>query len=346
MALRVGIVGLGFGARQIPGFRAAGCEVTVLCASRAERALAAQREFGVATALTDVATLARRDDVDLVSVASPPHLHREHVMAALAAGKHVLCEKPFALNAHEGREMLARAESARVVHAIDHEFRYSAARSRVKELLEDDAIGEVRLALVMGMTGGLIDPAQPRQEWWLRRDRGGGLLGAIGSHWIDSLRWWLGDVARVSCELAVSSPSRPTSEGGIAEVSADDTAQLLLRMRRGAIATIQLSNAVRHPSRRVILYGSRGTIVIGGDGRVMLSRSGGALEQVLPDAKPDEVTHAFTELARRVREHVERGPTGSPEAPHPTFADGVAVQDVLDAAYRSAEVGGAVAVAS
>jgi predicted dehydrogenase len=343
VALRVGIVGLGFGARQIPGFRAAGWEVTAVCASHPERANAVAKEHGIAAAVADVAALCARDDVDVVSVASPPHVHRDHVMTALAAGKHVLCEKPFANDAREASEMLAAAERAGVVHAIDHEFRYTPGRSKVKELVGGGAIGTPRLALVMEMTGALVDPARPRQEWWLRRDRRGGLLGALGSHWIDSLVWWLGDVARVSAELAISSPTRPTTDGATVQVTADDTAQLLLRMRSGTIATIQLSSAVHHPSRRVILYGSGGTLVLGGDGRVMLARGSGALEEILPATAGDG---AFAELARRVRAHIESGPTGNADAPHPTFADGLRVQEVMDAAYRSAEVGGAVAVAS
>jgi predicted dehydrogenase len=213
----------------------------------------------------------------------------------------------------------------------------------VKELLDAHSIGEMRLALVMEMTGMLVDPTRPRQEWWLRRDRAGGLLGALGSHWIDSLIWWLGAVDRVSSELGISSKTRPTTDGGSARVTADDTAQLLLRMSSGAIATIQLSSAVHHPSRRVILYGSDGTIVLGGDGRVLLARGSGALEEIIPATSSDG---AFPDLARRVREHIEAGPTGKGDAPHPTFADGLRVQEVMDAAYRSAEVGGAVAVAS
>lgn len=155
--------------------------------------------------------------------------------------------------------------------------------------------------------------------------------------------WWLGDVTRVSAELAISSPTRPTIDGGTVQVTADDTAQLLLRMRSGAIATIQLSSAVHHPSRRVILYGSGGTLVLGGDGRVMLARGSGALEEILSASAGDG---AFAELARRVRAHIETGPTGTADAAHPTFADGLRVQEVMDAAYRSAEVGGAVAVVS
>jgi predicted dehydrogenase len=229
------------------------------------------------------------------------------------------------------------------VHAIDHEFRFTPARSKVKELLDARVIGDMRLALVMEMTGALVDPTKPRQEWWLRRDRAGGLLGAIGSHWIDSLIWWLGSVERVSSELGISSQTRPTMDGAPVHVTADDTAQLLLRMSSGAIATIQLSSAVHHPSRRVILYGSDGTIVLGGDGRVLLARGSGALDEILPVSTMDG---AFTDLARQVRGHIEKGPTGDADAPHPTFADGLRVQEVMDAAYRSAEIGSAVAVAS
>ena len=344
MALRVGIVGTGFGARvQVPGFRAAGYEVTAICSAHPERARTVADQAGIPVAVETVGELVERDDVDVVCVTSPPTLHREHTLAALAAGKHVICEKPMARDSREAREMLAAAERAGVVHAIDHEFRYAPARSKVKELLEARAIGEMRLALVMEMTGMLVDPARPRQEWWLRRDRSGGLLGAIGSHWIDSLIWWLGAIDRVSSELGVSAPTRPTTDGGSVRVTADDTAQLLLRLSSGAIATIQLSSAVHHPSRRVILYGSDGTIVLGGDGRVMLAHGSGALAEILPASTMDG---AFPDLARRVREHIEAGPTGTADAPHPTFADGLRVQEVMDAAYRSAEVGGTVAVAS
>jgi len=344
MALRVGVIGTGFGARvQVPGFRSAGYDVAAICSAHLDRARAAAEQAGIPVAVDAVDDLVGRDDVDVVCVASPPALHREHALAALAAGKHVICEKPMARDTGQAREMLAAAERAGVVHAIDHEFRYTPGRSKVKELLDARAIGDVRLALVMEMTGMLVDPARPRQEWWLRRDRAGGLLGAIGSHWIDSLIWWLGAVDRVSSELDVSAPTRPTTDGGSVRVTADDTAQLLLRMSSGAIATIQLSSAVHHPSRRVIIYGSDGTIVLGGDGRVMLARESGALEEILPAGTSDR---AFPDLARRVREHIEAGPTGRADAPHPTFADGLRVQEVMDAAYRSADVGGNVAVAN
>jgi len=113
-------------------------------------------------------------------------------------------------------------------------------------------------------------------------------------------------------------------------------------MSSGAIATIQLSSAVHHPSRRVILYGSDGTIVLGvmvGASRARIGRARGD-----PSGERDR-RRVPGPRAARARAHRGRA-TGNSEAPHPTFADGLRVQEVMDAAYRSAEIGGSVAVAS
>ncbi|HJW47857.1 MAG TPA: Gfo/Idh/MocA family oxidoreductase [Candidatus Limnocylindria bacterium] len=94
MTLRVGIVGTGFGARvQVPGFRAAGYEVTAICSADPARARAAAEQAHIPAAIDTVDQLVERNDVDVVCVASPPTLHREHTLKALAAGKHVICEK-------------------------------------------------------------------------------------------------------------------------------------------------------------------------------------------------------------------------------------------------------------
>jgi predicted dehydrogenase len=344
--VRVGVIGTGFGARaQIPGFRKAGFAVTAVCAARAESARQTAAEHDIPFWTVDARELARRDDVELVSVASPPYLHCEHVMAAVAAGKHVLCEKPFALDATEARRMLAAADEARVVHAVDHEFRYLPARSKLKELLDADLLGDVRTIHVVEYGPRFAQETSPLPAWWLRRDRGGGLLGAIGSHWIDTLRWWCGHVRLVAAQLAAFVPERQTVSGERTRVTADDTAELLLRLSAGSIATVQLSVVAWHAAKRVSVFGSKGTAVIDGDDRLLLGGAGDDLREIVPaqardlpaGGTPRALLDAFASLAERIRRHIETGPAGPHPVDHPTFADGLAVQEVLDRAYALSE---------
>ena len=105
MALRIGIVGVGFGATvHIPAFQSEGLEVVAVCSRRSERVQEAAAKFGVPNAFTDYDEMLRLPGLDAVSIATPPSLHKEQALAAIAAGKHVMCEKPFALNASEARE--------------------------------------------------------------------------------------------------------------------------------------------------------------------------------------------------------------------------------------------------
>lgn len=345
--LRVGVVGTGFGARaQIPAFRAAGYAVNAVCSSRLERAREVAQQQGIPFFTNDLAALVRRPDVDLVSIATPPYLHHDHVLAALAARKHVLCEKPFALDAAQARAMLAAARDVGVVHAIDHEFRYVPGRTTLKELIAEGAFGKVRAIQVLDYGPSMADPEQPRQEWWLRRDRGGGILGAVGSHWIDSLRWWCGDVVAVSAQLVSLVPKRRTTGGGRVHVTADDTAHVLLRFASGALGSIQLSSVARHASKRVMVFGSEASAVLGGNGRLLFAEAGKQLREVVAEppsdipegagrGAPRYLVEAFGALVNRVRTHVDGAP-----ADHPTFEDGVRVQEALDAAYASSEASG------
>jgi predicted dehydrogenase len=128
-AIRVGVIGTGFGARVVaPVFQQTdACDVVDVVSARDPSA---------------VAELCRRD-LDLVSVHSPPFLHAVHVRAAVGAGHHVLCDKPFGVHAGEAAEMLELADTGEVVHALNFEFRHQPARRRVHELVHSGAIGRV-----------------------------------------------------------------------------------------------------------------------------------------------------------------------------------------------------------
>ena len=172
---------------------------------------------------------------DLVCIATPTVLHAPQTLAAIAAGAHVLCEKPTAMNAAEAARMLAAAEAAGRVHMIDHELRFNPNRARIASLIADGTLGEIRHVTIANITNGWADPAsRPKGDWWSLAEQGGGRLGANGSHQVDLLRWWLGEVAWVTGAAPVMVPGRRDKTTGEAwTATADDVAYFTLEMAGG-----------------------------------------------------------------------------------------------------------------
>ena len=136
--IRVGVIGTGVGAAvHIPALHyLPETEVAAVCSRRADRAAAAAAEHGVPTFYTDFRELVRDPGIDAVVVASPPYLHHPMALAAMEAGKHVLCEKPMARNLAEARDMVKLAERVGVAAVVNHEFRFVPVRARIKELVD------------------------------------------------------------------------------------------------------------------------------------------------------------------------------------------------------------------
>ncbi|HEX9278214.1 MAG TPA: Gfo/Idh/MocA family oxidoreductase, partial [Casimicrobiaceae bacterium] len=127
---KIGIIGVGFGAQvHVPGFRSEGWEVAAICSRNREKAQKAGAEAGIDAVYTDPMELIRRDDLAAVSIITPPGAHHELAIAALKAGKHVLCEKPFALDARQAKEMRDVAEKSRRTAMVAHEFRHTPQRA-------------------------------------------------------------------------------------------------------------------------------------------------------------------------------------------------------------------------
>jgi predicted dehydrogenase len=279
--IRVGVVGSGFGATVlVPGWQqCAGAEVVAIASARRARAEAVAAEAGIPYATDDYQDLLAR--VDLVGVATPPMLHYPMVLAAVGAGKHVLCEKPFAASAQEARAMTAAAEAAGVVHAVDHEFRFTPVRLHLSALLEAGYVGEPFLVRAADLSDRVL---RGRQEaWWYSRAAGGGLFGAAGSHYVDALCQWVGDVAAVATTLDTALLRHAARPKGLpAEMSADDTVGLLLRFANGAQGTLHLTGLAQAPHRRVELYGTGGALVLEDDARVLGARDGAPLAEIPP----------------------------------------------------------------
>jgi predicted dehydrogenase len=342
--VRVGFIGSGFARRvQLPALaHVPGTRAVAIASGHRTNADAAAKEFGLRQVFDDGEALARAADVDLVVVASTPDTHARFAIAALEAGKHVLCEKPMALDGYEAARMVETAERRpRQVAWIDHELRYEPNRRRARELIRSDAIGAVRhieLSLKPYLRGdGRPQAFDAPWTWWSDAARGGGILGAVGSHLVDLVRYWTGSEIVSAAGLAEAFVTeRRDPEGRPRPVTADDFASCVLRTKSGVAATITLSTVAHHgPGHFAQVTGSTGTLVLSGETRLEMGRSGGPLEDVSAaddlweQTRPNNMwARSFVRLLRDMVAVIGgAAPSGEPAR----FRDGWQVQRVLDA---------------
>jgi predicted dehydrogenase len=351
--INIGIIGTGFArSTQIPGFRAcAGARIVAIASGRRENAELVARDFGLEFATGDWREVIGRGDVDLVSIVTPPSTHREMTLAAIDAGKAVLCEKPTAMNAEEAVAMQRRAEDAGVLALIDHELRFLPARRLMREMIRAGEIGRVQHVKYYFRAESRISPARP-WNWWSDVTQGGGVLGALGSHAVDSVRWMLQtEISHVYCQLATHIKERTEEETGrMRPVTSDDEANLVLRLRdgeftEGATGTISMSVVEQgRPLHYMEVFGSEGALIVDAN-NILRARNGegdwsqvaapvGELAEGMSDS---EWSRGFTLFARAIIDALREGRSTVDEAA--TFTDGYRNQLVLDAARRSHDSG-------
>ena len=355
----VGIIGTGFArTTQLPGWAACeGARVVAVASGRRENAEAAAREFGIPFVGSDWREVLARGDVDLVSIVTPPVTHAEMTLAALGAGKAVLCEKPMAMDAGETARMCEAARASGALALLDHELRFLPARRLMREMIQGGEVGRVRHAKFLFRADSRAVADRP-WSWWSDERAGGGALGAIGSHAVDALHWLLGTrVSHVSAALAAHVEERPDPESGEPRrVTADDEASLLVNFADGGAAeratgvvSISMAEAGR-PEHTVEVFGTQGALRLDGAGRLSRARVGGgewqAVEtEVAPLAgglRDNEWSRGFTVFAREIVKALGEGRTNVEGAA--TFEDGHGTQLVLDAARAAHASGCRVAV--
>ena len=357
------VVGTNFGClTHVRALRAAGFAVQALVGRDGPRTAERARRFDVPHACTTLAEALAIDGVDAVTVATPPHSHAPIVREALAAGKHVLCEKPFARDAAEARALLKEAEATGLVHLVGTEFRFDSAQALLARLVADGAIGDPRLATWLLHVGVLAETTAEVPVWWADADAGGGWLGAHGSQVIDQTRATLGEFAAVSAALP-----RIVERG----MTADDAFTVQFRLRSGVAGIMQSTAGDWGPPLFVTrITGSAGTLWLKGtpgNEAVWLADRHGArpvpvpddLVTLPPEPPPPDVLQttydhmiglglefgAYVRLAATFRDLIlERPVPAHPRAA--TFADGVAGMCVLDAIRQSAAQHSWVAVES
>jgi predicted dehydrogenase len=346
----IGMIGAGFArSTQIPGFRACeGARVVAIASGHRENAERVASEFGIEQVANDWREVIARDDVDLVSIVTPPVTHLEMTLFALDAGKAVLCEKPMAMNAEEAAAMHARAREKGLLALIDHELRFLPGRLKAQELLRKREIGNIHHARLLFRSDSRVSPER-KWDWWSDAASGGGALGAIGSHAIDGFRWLLGaEISHVFCSLATHVAERADAKTGeMRRVTTDDEANLILRFEdndlvRGATATISLSVVESGRSEhRLEVFGSKGALRIEESGELWHAHTGASdwtrieIERgPLPTGMRDGGwSRGFTLFSRAIVEALREGRNALEGAA--TFEDGYRTQLVLDAAHRS-----------
>jgi predicted dehydrogenase len=345
-SIRVGVVGTGFGAAvHIPALQeVADFDVVAVCSRRPERAHLAAAQFGIKTALSDFRELMHSPEIDAVVIATPPFLHHSMVIAALEEGKHILCEKPMAKSVAESRDMVKIADRLGVIAMINHEFRFVPVRARAKELIDEGYIGEPHSASLTIYRSSLNDPNGIPFGWLMEAEKAGGMLGAAGSHHVDALRWWFGDVKSVAGAVGTMVRRRRLPESTqLAAVDADDNFSIMLKFVNGAIGTIHYSaTAVHDPADQIVLSGSDGMLIVGSNGRLLGARRREPLAE-LPIPERLTIDEGMFEhplilptilLVRDWGRAIRTGVKASP-----SFDDGVKVQEILDAVHRSSQQG-------
>ena len=262
----VAVIGTGFGQKvHIPGLQAHDrTQVVAVYHRDLAQAKAIADTHQIPHACSSVQEIAALPEVQAVSICTPPFLHYDMAQTVLQGGKHILLEKPTTLSATEAKDLYRLAANKQAIAALDFEFRCVPAWQHLAELLAEGYVGETRLIKIDWLVSSRADATRP-WNWYAQREKGGGALGAIGSHAFDYIAWLFGPIQRLSARLSTSIPARPDpSTGEQKTVDADDTCMLMLELANGVPCQVCLSS-VTYQGRGhwVEVYGDRGTLVLG-----------------------------------------------------------------------------------
>ncbi len=350
--VRIGFIGTGFARKvQIPAFlMCENVEIASVASGSLANAESTAREFNIPHFTDNWRETINNENVDLVCITTPPIQHFEQTLYAVKKGKHILGEKPMAMNYAEAVEMTAKAKEKGILALLDHELRFQKGRQKAFEMLRNGEIGKVRHARYIFRNPARGDANLP-WNWWSDKTHGGGALGAIGSHIIDSLLWLTGaEISEVFCQLQTHVKQRKDAKGDFREVTTDDEFNLLLRfadndLMEDATGSVSVS-MVEFPDYQhfIELSGTKGAMRIVYKGELFISEGangwneieteiGKGVDGVFDSGFPS----GFVAYAPKI---VEAILTGKTEIEHAaTFADGLKVQKVIDAAQKSNETG-------
>ena len=325
--------------------------MAVLAGRSEEHTAAAAARLGWADIETDWRELVKRDDVQIVDICTPGDSHAEIAIAALAAGKHVLCEKPLANSVAEAEAMVRAAASSAGKSMVAFNYRRVPAVALARRYVEEGRLGEIRHVRAQYLQDWIVDPEFPL-VWRLQKDKAGsGSLGDIGAHIIDTAQFITGqNIVGVSALTETFVKERPLSPGSseTGPVTVDDAALFIGRLSGGAVASFEATRFAtgRKNALRIELNGSKGSLAFDFEAmnELWVSEGDSGFKRILV-TEPDHpyaaawwppghglgYEHTFTHEIKDFLEAIAQG-----DDPVPSFADGLRVQRVLAAVERSA----------
>lgn len=336
-----------------------------LCGRDLAGVQAAADKYGWASVETDWRRLIARPDIDLIDISTPNFNHAEIAIAAAKAGKHILCEKPLAMNPTEAREMLAAVQQAGVIHMICHNYRFAPAVQLARKLITDGLIGRIYHWRAVYLQDWIMDPDFPL-VWRLQKETtGSGAHGDLAAHIIDLSRFLVGEIAEVVGIMETFIKERPVggeidsglgargASGASGPVTVDDASIFLARFAGGAVGTFEATRFAggNRNGNRFEINGSRGSLrwdlenmnnlqvyfhddPPGLQGWRTINVTEGVHPYVAnwwPAGHIIGYEHTFVHLVHELLNGVAKG-----KSPEPNFVDGLRNQLVMDAVERSA----------
>jgi predicted dehydrogenase len=338
MTYRVGIVGSGFGGRvHAPGFTLhPQFEPVAIASPNNAQKIATERKIPHAFASLDAMLDAMGSEIDVISIASPPFEHHRAVMTAIAAGKHILCEKPIGIRLAEAEEMTAAAEKAGIANAITFEYRYGSALQALKEMIVNGHMPQLRLIESTRFgTEMRLQNARPPSTWWYDKTKGGGLANAFMPHVVDLALWLGGRPAQSSCGfLRTANPVRNAPDGKTYPSDVSDGCYALADLGDGLVARMTIDGTMSLDQSTIAVHAEGRTAVASGDALTDLNlfvvegeESSEYELKPMKYAKYANVFYSIPHFMALLDDFAERIATGTGNCP--TFADGLAAQRVL-----------------
>ena len=229
--------------------------------ARKETAEAARRHGGFETGTDDWRSLIDRKDIQVINICSPNVVHAEQLAAAMAAGKHIYCDKPLTATVEEAAAVETASRGWKGIGQMTFHNRFFSAPQRARQLVEEGFIGSPLSFRAAYLHSGSVDPTVP-MKWRFRKEQGGGVLRDLGSHLIDLVDWLAGPIAAVRTESRILYPTRPDGKGGVEAVDTEDQVVMTVRLSSGALGTLEASKIATgaEDDLRLEIHGSRGAL--------------------------------------------------------------------------------------